>query len=118
MSSAKWTARTRGRSCPEATEAKRRKAVATPTKATNPRRKRLFTALPTLPVDRTPIAVSRRARRSSAIHQRCPRLARVEAPFGREEIEAILPHRDPFLLIDEVLELEPGKRVVARKQIA
>ncbi len=42
----------------------------------------------------------------------------MEAPFGREEIEAILPHRDPFLLIDEVLELEPGKRVVARKQIA
>ena len=24
------------------------------------------------------------------------------------EIEAILPHRDPFLLIDEVVELEPG----------
>jgi 3-hydroxyacyl-[acyl-carrier-protein] dehydratase len=42
----------------------------------------------------------------------------VEAPFGREEIEAILPHRDPFLLIDEVVELEPGKRVVARKQVA
>jgi 3-hydroxyacyl-[acyl-carrier-protein] dehydratase len=42
----------------------------------------------------------------------------VEAPFGREEIEAILPHRDPFLLIDEVIELEPGRRVVARKHIA
>ena len=39
------------------------------------------------------------------------------APFGREVIETILPHRDPFLLIDEVLELEPGKRVVARKQV-
>jgi 3-hydroxyacyl-[acyl-carrier-protein] dehydratase len=39
------------------------------------------------------------------------------APFGREEIEKILPHRDPFLLIDEVLELEPGKRVVARRQV-
>jgi 3-hydroxyacyl-[acyl-carrier-protein] dehydratase len=35
-------------------------------------------------------------------------------PFGRDEIEAILPHRDPFLLLDEVLELEPGRRVVAR----
>jgi 3-hydroxyacyl-[acyl-carrier-protein] dehydratase len=33
------------------------------------------------------------------------------------EIEAILPHREPFLLIDEVLELEPGKRVVARKLV-
>jgi 3-hydroxyacyl-[acyl-carrier-protein] dehydratase len=28
-----------------------------------------------------------------------------------------LPHRDPFLLLDEVLELEPGVRVVARKRI-
>jgi 3-hydroxyacyl-[acyl-carrier-protein] dehydratase len=34
-------------------------------------------------------------------------------PLGRAEIEAILPHRDPFLLLDEVVELEPGKRVVA-----
>lgn len=39
------------------------------------------------------------------------------APFGRETIEQILPHREPFLLIDEVLELEPGKRVLARREI-
>jgi 3-hydroxyacyl-[acyl-carrier-protein] dehydratase len=37
--------------------------------------------------------------------------------LGRDEIEAILPHREPFLLIDEVLELEPGERVVARKTV-
>ncbi len=37
--------------------------------------------------------------------------------LGREEIEAILPHRPPFLLIDEVVELEPGERVVARKTV-
>ena len=37
--------------------------------------------------------------------------------MGRQEIEAILPHRDPFLLIDEVLELEPGERVLARKTV-
>ena len=35
----------------------------------------------------------------------------------RREIEEILPHRDPFLLLDEVLELEPGSRVVARKRV-
>ncbi|MGH3103415.1 MAG: 3-hydroxyacyl-ACP dehydratase FabZ [Gaiellaceae bacterium] len=35
-------------------------------------------------------------------------------PFGRAEIESILPHREPFMLLDEVLELEPGARVVAR----
>jgi 3-hydroxyacyl-[acyl-carrier-protein] dehydratase len=41
----------------------------------------------------------------------------LNAPFGREEIERILPHREPFLLIDEVLELEPGARVLARKTV-
>ncbi len=41
----------------------------------------------------------------------------MQVPFGRAQIEAILPHRDPFLLIDEVLELEPGSRVVARKRV-
>jgi len=38
-------------------------------------------------------------------------------PLGRAEIEAILPHRDPFLLIDEVTELVPGKHAVARKTV-
>jgi 3-hydroxyacyl-[acyl-carrier-protein] dehydratase len=41
----------------------------------------------------------------------------MNAPFGREQIEAIIPHRDPFLFLDEVLELEPGRRVVARKHV-
>ena len=38
-------------------------------------------------------------------------------PFGRDEIETILPHRAPFLLIDEVTELDPGRRVVARRDV-
>ena len=37
-----------------------------------------------------------------------------QAPFGRDVIETIIPHREPFLFLDEVLELEPGQRVVAR----
>ena len=41
----------------------------------------------------------------------------MKVPFGRDEIEQILPHRDPFLLLDEVVELEPGARVVARKRV-
>jgi 3-hydroxyacyl-[acyl-carrier-protein] dehydratase len=41
----------------------------------------------------------------------------VKTALGKAEIEAILPHRDPFLLIDEVVELEPGERVVARKTV-
>jgi 3-hydroxyacyl-[acyl-carrier-protein] dehydratase len=35
------------------------------------------------------------------------------APFGRDVIETIIPHRDPFLFLDRVLELEPGARAVA-----
>jgi 3-hydroxyacyl-[acyl-carrier-protein] dehydratase len=38
-------------------------------------------------------------------------------PIDRAGIEEILPHRPPFLLLDEVLELEPGTRVVARKTV-
>src|ERR671938_2147799 len=41
----------------------------------------------------------------------------VRARLGRREIEDIIPHRDPFLLLDEIVELEPGARVVARKQV-
>jgi 3-hydroxyacyl-[acyl-carrier-protein] dehydratase len=39
------------------------------------------------------------------------------APFGRDVIESLIPHRPPFLLVDEILELEPGKRVVGRREI-
>jgi 3-hydroxyacyl-[acyl-carrier-protein] dehydratase len=39
------------------------------------------------------------------------------APFGRDVIEQILPHREPFLLIDDVLELIPGERVTARRRV-
>jgi 3-hydroxyacyl-[acyl-carrier-protein] dehydratase len=41
----------------------------------------------------------------------------VSLPLGRAEIEEILPHREPFLLIDEVLELTPGVGAVARKHV-
>ena len=37
--------------------------------------------------------------------------------LGREQIEEILPHRDPFLFLDEVTVLEPGSRVVAHKLV-
>ena len=38
-------------------------------------------------------------------------------PFGRDEIESILPHRSPFLLLDEVHELVPGTRVAASYRV-
>lgn len=39
------------------------------------------------------------------------------ALLNQEQIKEIIPHRDPFLLIDEVEELEPGVRVVAKKHM-
>ena len=41
----------------------------------------------------------------------------IAAPFGRDVIEQLIPHRPPFLLVDEILELEPGKRVVGRREV-
>jgi len=34
-----------------------------------------------------------------------------------EEIKSILPHRYPFLLVDRILELEPGRRAVGLKNV-
>jgi 3-hydroxyacyl-[acyl-carrier-protein] dehydratase len=39
------------------------------------------------------------------------------APFGRDVIESLIPHRPPFLLVDEIVELEAGTRVVGRREI-
>ncbi|MDR2131810.1 MAG: 3-hydroxyacyl-ACP dehydratase FabZ [Clostridiales Family XIII bacterium] len=37
--------------------------------------------------------------------------------LNRAQIMEIIPHRDPFLLVDEVLELEAGRRVLAVKRV-
>lgn len=34
-----------------------------------------------------------------------------------QEIQKIIPHRFPFLLIDKIVELEPGKRAVGIKNV-
>jgi 3-hydroxyacyl-[acyl-carrier-protein] dehydratase len=34
-----------------------------------------------------------------------------------QDIERIIPHRYPFLLVDRVVELEPAKRIVAIKNV-
>jgi 3-hydroxyacyl-[acyl-carrier-protein] dehydratase len=38
-------------------------------------------------------------------------------PLSIQEILKILPHRYPFLLVDRILEIEPGKRVVGIKNV-
>ena len=38
--------------------------------------------------------------------------------MNKEQIMEIIPHRDPFLLIDTIEEMEVGKRVVATKHMS
>ncbi|MFO7151955.1 MAG: 3-hydroxyacyl-ACP dehydratase FabZ [Bacillota bacterium] len=37
--------------------------------------------------------------------------------LGAEEIQKIIPHRYPFLLVDRILEMEPGKRAKGIKNV-
>ena len=37
--------------------------------------------------------------------------------LNKADIEGILPHREPFLMIDRVTELKPGTSAVAEKDI-
>ena len=42
----------------------------------------------------------------------------MKLPLNHEDIIKILPHRYPFLLVDRITELEPGKRVVGIKNVS
>ncbi|MDT0977466.1 3-hydroxyacyl-ACP dehydratase FabZ [Staphylococcus pseudintermedius] len=42
----------------------------------------------------------------------------METIFNYNEIKNIIPHRQPFLLIDKVVEYEPGQRCVGIKQVS
>jgi 3-hydroxyacyl-[acyl-carrier-protein] dehydratase len=42
----------------------------------------------------------------------------LELPLTIETIQRLLPHRYPFLLVDRVTELEPGKRIKAYKNVS
>jgi 3-hydroxyacyl-[acyl-carrier-protein] dehydratase len=42
----------------------------------------------------------------------------IALPLDRAGIEAIIPHREPFLLVDEIVELVPGDRAVGRYHVA
>ena len=41
----------------------------------------------------------------------------MKVEYGVQKIMQCLPHRYPFLLVDRVLELEPGVRIVALKNV-
>lgn len=37
--------------------------------------------------------------------------------LSKDQIKEIIPHREPFLLVDEILELVPGQRAVGLKRV-
>ena len=42
----------------------------------------------------------------------------MDFPIGKEGIEAVLPHRDPFLWVTRVLACDPGQSVVAELDVS
>jgi len=42
----------------------------------------------------------------------------IALPLDRAGIEAIIPHREPFLLVDEIVELVPGDHAVGRYHVS
>jgi beta-hydroxyacyl-ACP dehydratase FabZ len=44
-------------------------------------------------------------------------VTREENAWDAEWIKTVIPHRHPLLLVDRVLEIEPGKRIVAIKNV-
>src|SRR6266851_5888272 len=39
-------------------------------------------------------------------------------PMDAAQIQALIPHRPPFLLVDRILEIEPNKRIVGEKDVS
>jgi 3-hydroxyacyl-[acyl-carrier-protein] dehydratase len=40
------------------------------------------------------------------------------SPLDARQIQALIPHRPPFLLVDRILETQPGKRIVGEKDVS
>mgnify|MGYP000094883678 FL=1 len=41
----------------------------------------------------------------------------ITAPFERDDVESILPHRDPFIWVSRVVSCEPGATIVAELDV-
>ena len=37
--------------------------------------------------------------------------------LNKEQIQEIIPHRDPFLLVDRITDIEPGKTAIGEKDV-
>jgi UDP-N-acetylglucosamine acyltransferase len=56
-------------------------------------------------------------KRNSKIQLAAQAYPALQMPLGYEEICSILPHRYPFLLVDRIVEMEPGHRCVGIKNV-
>src|SRR4051812_9454611 len=65
----------------------------------------------------SPITVERKPEEKAAKPDTAPDSAGDRQTLNITEIQAILPHRYPFLLIDKVVEIERRKRIVAIKNV-
>lgn len=48
---------------------------------------------------------------------KCDKMEKIDMLMNREQIMDIIPHRDPFLLIDEVTEMKEGESISAVKYV-
>jgi 3-hydroxyacyl-[acyl-carrier-protein] dehydratase len=45
------------------------------------------------------------------------RNGKINMELNREQIQEIIPHRDPFLMVDRVLDIEPGRTAIGEKDV-
>lgn len=64
-----------------------------------------------------PAAARKRVGRTSKIQLSSNPYPELTMPLGYDEICRILPHRYPFLLVDRIIELEPGNRCIGIKSV-
>jgi 3-hydroxyacyl-[acyl-carrier-protein] dehydratase len=38
--------------------------------------------------------------------------------LNAQEIQGLIPHRPPFLLVDRILDIEPGQRIIGEKEVS
>lgn len=42
----------------------------------------------------------------------------IQFPIGIEDIKKYIPHRYPFLLVDRIIEYQPGERIIGLKNVS
>ncbi|MBD3421486.1 MAG: bifunctional UDP-3-O-[3-hydroxymyristoyl] N-acetylglucosamine deacetylase/3-hydroxyacyl-ACP dehydratase [Chitinivibrionales bacterium] len=62
--------------------------------------------------------MAKKIREKISKHEKQKAKEQIEPQVSYQDILEILPHRYPFLLIDNVIEIEPGKKIIATKNVS